>query len=168
MRDKGADIFGQARDAARRLGVTEIEAIIGSEYEALTRFANNAIHQNVAERTTHLSVRPVIDGRTARASTNRLDRDSIRDVVEQAVTMTRLMEPDADLLPLADPAQCQDGADGMSRACSGRRRASCSAPPGAVSPDQAVERQAPTPFICRLQGLRYGNEMRASMKADRG
>jgi len=105
MRDKGADIFGQVVDAARVLGVTEIEAIMGSEYEALTRFANNAIHQNVAERTTQLSVRPVIDGRTARASTNRLDGDAIRKVVEQAVAMARLMEPDSDLLPLAGPAE---------------------------------------------------------------
>jgi predicted Zn-dependent protease len=105
MRDKGADIFGQVVDAARRLGVNEIEAIVGSEYEALTRFANNAIHQNVAERTTQLSVRPAIDGRTARASTNRLDGDAIRKVVEQAVAMARLMEPDPDLLPLAEPAE---------------------------------------------------------------
>jgi PmbA protein len=105
MRDKGADVFGQVVDAARRLGVSEIEAIVGSEYEALTRFANNAIHQNVAERTTQLSVRPAIDGRTARASTNRLDGDAIGKVVEQAVAMARLMEPDADLLPLAGPAE---------------------------------------------------------------
>jgi PmbA protein len=107
MRDKGWDIFGQVVDAARALGVTEIEAIMGSEYEALTRFANNAIHQNVAERTTQLSVRPVLDGLTARASTNRLDGDAIRKVVAQAVTMARLMEPDADLLPLAEPAEYQ-------------------------------------------------------------
>ncbi len=52
-----------------------------------------------------LSVRPVIDGRTARASTNRLDADSIRDVVEQAIAITRLSEPDPELLPLADPAE---------------------------------------------------------------
>jgi predicted Zn-dependent protease len=107
MRDKGERIFGEVVDAARALGVAEIEAIIGSEYEALTRFANNAIHQNVAERTTQLSVRPVVDGRTARASTNRLDGDAIRKVVEQAVAMARLMEADPDLLPLAQPAACQ-------------------------------------------------------------
>ena len=73
--------------------------------QALTRFANNAIHQNVAERSAHLSVRPVIDGRTARATTNRLDREGIREVVEQAIAITRLTEPDPDLLPLAEPAR---------------------------------------------------------------
>jgi len=100
-------IFGQVLDAARALGVTEIEAIVARSDEALTRFANNAIHQNVAERTTHLSVRPVIDGRTARASTNRLSRDAIREVVAEAIAIAKLTEPDADLPPLASPAEYQ-------------------------------------------------------------
>ena len=97
-------IFGQVLDAARALGVAEIEAMVAHSDEALTRFANNAIHQNVAERTTYLSVRPVIDGRTARASTNRLSRDAIREVVAEAIAITRLTEPDPDLPPLAAPA----------------------------------------------------------------
>ncbi len=88
--------------AARSFGVDDIEAVISGSEEALTRFANNAIHQNVAERTTQLSVRAVIDGRTARATTNRLDHRGIRDVVEQAIAITRLTEPDSELLPLPD------------------------------------------------------------------
>ena len=100
-------IFGQVVDAARALGVTEIEAIVAASDEALTRFANNAIHQNVAERTTHLSVRPVIDGRTARASTNRLSCDAIREVVAEAIAIAKLTEPDEDLPPLAAPADYQ-------------------------------------------------------------
>jgi PmbA protein len=108
MRDE--EVFGRVVDAARALGVTEVEAIVASDAEALTRFANNAIHQNVAERTTQLSVRVLIDGRSARASTNRLDRDAIRTVVEQSVDLARLMEPDPDLLPLAEPAECPSAA----------------------------------------------------------
>jgi PmbA protein len=95
-------IWEETLRAARSHGVEEIEAIIAASDEALTRFANNTIHQNVAEQTTHLSVRPVIDGRTARASTNRLDRAGIHDVVEQAIEITRLTAPDPELLPLAD------------------------------------------------------------------
>jgi len=95
-------IFERIAAAARASGVTEIEAIITTESHALTRFANNVIHQNVAERSTHISVRPVIGGRTARASTNRSDPDSIRGVVDQAIALTRLTEPDPDLLPLAE------------------------------------------------------------------
>ena len=98
-------LFSQALDAARARGITQIEAILTSEKHALTRFANNAIHQNVAEKRVQLSVRPVIDGRTARASTNRLDPGGIRDVVEEAIALTRLSEPDPDLLPLAEPGE---------------------------------------------------------------
>src|ERR1051325_9273924 len=102
-----AEVFQQVLREARSHGVSEIEAIIGSGEEALTRFANNAIHQNVAERTRHLSVRAVIEGRTARATTNRLDPDGIRGVVEQAIAIPRLTEPDPDLLPLLEPAAYQ-------------------------------------------------------------
>src|SRR4051794_7105205 len=87
MRD---DLFQQVLDAARELGVTEVEAIFSEETQSLTRFANNSIHQNVSERGTQVSVRPVIDGRTARATTNRLDRNGIRGVVADAVAITRL------------------------------------------------------------------------------
>ncbi|HEV3333631.1 MAG TPA: TldD/PmbA family protein [Bryobacteraceae bacterium] len=98
-------IFGQVADAARARGVPDIEVIFGGEDQALTRFANNTIHQNVAEREVNLSVRPVIDGRTARASTNRLDQQGIREVVEASIAITRLTEPDPELLPLAHAAE---------------------------------------------------------------
>src|SRR5450755_445824 len=95
------ELFQQVVEAARALGVSEIEAIVSEETQALTRFANNAIHQNVSERSTQLSVRPVIDGRTARATTNRLDAEGIRRVVADAIALTRLNERDADLPSLA-------------------------------------------------------------------
>lgn len=105
MRVEVQDLYGQALSVARSSGVDELEVIVAGSNEALTRFANNAIHQNVAERNTHLSVRPVIGGRTARASTNRLDPAGVREVVEQAIAITRLTEPDPDLPPLAGPAE---------------------------------------------------------------
>jgi predicted Zn-dependent protease len=100
-------VFSMALDAARALGVDQLEAILGGENHALTRFANNTIHQNVAERGRQLSVRAVIGGRTARATGNRLERDAIRELVEQAVVIARLTEPDPDLPPLAEPAVYQ-------------------------------------------------------------
>lgn len=102
MQAEFAAIFDQVVEAARAGGVADVEAIFSGEDAALTRFANNTIHQNVAERSMHLSVRPVIGGRTARASTNRLDREGIRRVVEEAIAITRLTEPDPELPPLAE------------------------------------------------------------------
>jgi PmbA protein len=94
-------LFDQVADASRALGIADAEAILVAGSSALTRFANNAIHQNVAERSGHLSVRVQIDGRTARATTNRLDEASIRQVAEEAVALTKLQEPDPALLPMS-------------------------------------------------------------------
>ena len=50
-------------------GADETEIQIDETIDALTRFANNAIHQNVAEHGITVSIRTVVDGRTARATT---------------------------------------------------------------------------------------------------
>jgi PmbA protein len=104
-RKRVEEIFDRAAGAARAMGVNDLEAMVGAGTHALTRFANNTIHQNVAERSGYFSARAVIDGRTARASTNRLDADGIRRAVEEAVAIARLGTPDPDLLPLAEPAE---------------------------------------------------------------
>src|SRR5579864_5176419 len=95
------ELFAQVQQAARSLGVVEIEAIFSGHRDALTRFANNTIHQNVAEQTQWLSVRAALDHRTARATTNRLEAASIRNAVEQAVALAKSAAADPDLLPLA-------------------------------------------------------------------
>ncbi len=102
------ELFDRVLKAARSFGAGEVEAMLGVTAEALTRFANNTIHQNVASQHHFLSVRTILDRRTARATTNRFDDDSIRAVVEQAVAITRAQEPDPDLLPLAEPAQYRE------------------------------------------------------------
>jgi PmbA protein len=108
--ERAEEIFGLAADLARSLGVPDVEAMVGAGTHALTRFANNTIHQNVAERAGYLSVRALVEGRTARATTNRLDRDGIRAVVEQAIAVAKLQAPDPELLPLAAPADYVDQA----------------------------------------------------------
>lgn len=94
---KAEDVFSRVLKYST---ADETEAIIGSTSYSLTRFANNIIHQNVSEEGVSLSVRAVVDHRTARASTNRLDDASIRQVCEAALTLARLQLPDPDLLPM--------------------------------------------------------------------
>ncbi len=103
-RKRAEEIFATAAKAARSMGVGDLEVLLGAGAQALTRFANNAIHQNVAERSGYVSVRALENGRTARATTNRLDPDGIRQAVEQAITVARLQAPDPGLLPLAEAA----------------------------------------------------------------
>ena len=81
----------------------ETEAMISSSDYALTRFANNIIHQNVAEETSTLSVRLAIEGRMARASTNKFDEVSIRQLCEDALVLTRLQPPDPAILRMPGP-----------------------------------------------------------------
>jgi PmbA protein len=81
----------------------ETEASISGISYSLTRFANNTIHQNVAEEDVTVSVRAVSDHRTARASTNKFDDHSIRHVCESALALAELQPPDSELLPVPKP-----------------------------------------------------------------
>ena len=78
----------------------ETEVEISAAADALTRFANNTIHQNVAERTLSVSVRTVFDGRTARATTNKTDDESLRRVVAASGQLARSQPKNPDLLPM--------------------------------------------------------------------
>ncbi len=100
-RDAAGDIFDNIK---RYSSADEVEALFYGGRSALTRFANNTIHQNVAEEHYGVSVRTVFGGRTARATTNKFDDDSLRRVVQASETLAKVQEPDADLLPMADPA----------------------------------------------------------------
>jgi len=95
--------------AAYRHGVHDVEILLTASDDSLTRFANNAIHQNVSERGVTLSVRAAIDGRTARASTNRLHRDGIQAAVDEAIALTRASAPLDDLPPMYESSETADG-----------------------------------------------------------
>src|SRR6266853_356253 len=95
--DTAHDIFQRIK---RFAGGHELEVIISGGRSALTRFANNMIHQNVAEEGMVISVRVAFDGKTARATTNRTDDESLRRAVEAAEQLTRVQESDPDLLPM--------------------------------------------------------------------
>ncbi|HEX7286909.1 MAG TPA: DNA gyrase modulator, partial [Candidatus Angelobacter sp.] len=81
--------------------MAELEIIFSSTNYSLTRFANNTIHQNVAELNEVASIRVAFDGKTARATTNRFDDESLKRAIQAAESMARVQEPDPDRLPLA-------------------------------------------------------------------
>jgi len=100
--DQAADIFSRIK---KQSTADEVECLFYGGRSALTRFANNTIHQNVAEENYGVSVRTVFGGRTARATTNKFDDQSLRDVVEASGDLARVQEPDPDLLPVPDAAE---------------------------------------------------------------
>jgi PmbA protein len=100
--DQAADIFSRIKKYST---ADEVEGLFYGGRSALTRFANNTIHQNVAEENYGVSVRTVFGGRTARATTNRFDDQSLKDVVKASEDLARVQEPDADLLPMPNAGE---------------------------------------------------------------
>src|SRR5438067_4922022 len=96
-------------DAVRALLARALADVRGGDGEALymardfglTRFANSQIHQNVVEHDATLRVRLTADDRTGVASTNRLDDQGLRDVVDRALAIRdrATRNPDAARLP---------------------------------------------------------------------
>ena len=85
---------------AERRGVPETEVHIDETIQALTRFANNTIHQHVAEQGLVVSIRTAVDGRTARVTTNRVDEDSLRAAIDDCLSLASNQPKDSKLLPL--------------------------------------------------------------------
>src|SRR5260370_25695052 len=98
-RDQASDIF----DRVKKLSTAEeVEVLFSGGRFALTRFANNTIHQNGEDENHIVYVRTVFGGRTARATTNKFDDDGLRRVVESSEALAKVQHPDPDLLPTPD------------------------------------------------------------------
>src|ERR1700692_4394209 len=104
-----SDIFDRIRKLS---SADEVEVLLSGGRFALTRFANNTIHQNVEDENHVVSVRTVFAGRTARATTNRFDDDSLRRVVESSEALAKVQHPDPDLLPMPDSREAAGEAGG--------------------------------------------------------
>jgi PmbA protein len=104
MQNKAQKIFDRIKKFST---AHEVEVIFSSTNYSLTRFANNTIHQNVAELNESASVRVAFDGKTARATTNRFDDEGLKRAVQSAESIARVQEPNPDLLPLASPAEAK-------------------------------------------------------------
>src|SRR5206468_4259467 len=86
---------------AKSTDAEETEVHVDEVADALTRFANNGIHQNVFEHGVTVSVRTVTGGRTARATTNRLEEGALRAAIEASLSLAHSQPKDPRLLPMA-------------------------------------------------------------------
>src|SRR5579864_6244388 len=98
-KEQASDIFDQIRKLST---ADEVEVLFSGGRFALTRFANNSIHQNVAEENHVVSIRTVFGSKTARASTNKFDHESLRQAVKASESLAKVQHPDPDLLPMPD------------------------------------------------------------------
>ncbi|MFW6437738.1 MAG: PmbA/TldA family metallopeptidase [Armatimonadota bacterium] len=89
--------------AASTAEQTEVN-VLGSD-SGLTRFANNHIHQSVAETDATVLVRAVNGQQVGVASTNDTSEDGLRDVAERACALAEAASPDEEFPGLPAPAE---------------------------------------------------------------
>jgi predicted Zn-dependent protease len=107
--EQAADIF----DRIRRLSsADEVEAIFNGSRFALTRFANNTIHQNVEEENSIVSIRTNFGGRTARATANQFDEESLRRAVAASENLAKVQAPDPGLLSMPTSEEAKAAGEG--------------------------------------------------------
>ena len=91
-------------DAVLRLSpAAQTEVSFVSLDSALTRFANNEIHQNVAQRDATVTVKVAVGRRYGVANSNDLSEAGLLAVVEQAMLIARTLPDVDDFLPVPGP-----------------------------------------------------------------
>lgn len=142
---------------------TEVRLDVSSE--ASTRFANNAITQNVSSRETTLTVRAVFGRRVGQASVNDFSEESLKRVVDRASEVARSSAPDTEFLPLP-PAQEYPtvvAADAATRSATPGQRAEAVQAATALAADQglttagSMATNSHALYLANSAGLRAGH-----------
>ncbi|MGH7724325.1 MAG: TldD/PmbA family protein [Candidatus Eiseniibacteriota bacterium] len=103
-REEAQKLLEGAIEIARARGADQAEAILEETDSALTRFANNQIHQNVASHRRRLTFRVFRGAKIGVAGTNRADREGVEACITQALEIARHQPDDPDAGALPDPA----------------------------------------------------------------
>jgi predicted Zn-dependent protease len=83
----------------------EAEVAVQTGTQALTRFANRFIHQNVAEEVRHVSIRVAVDGRTAATAFDGPPTDeALGRTIDGLIEAARVRPEDPDWPGVAEPA----------------------------------------------------------------
>lgn len=109
----------------RRSGRDPAEVVVWCQEQALTRFAANAIHQNVTEHDWTVIVRILRGRRLGTAVINRVDESALDRVVERARTNADCSTEDPDYPSLPEPAAyiAVEAFDEATAECTPERRA---------------------------------------------
>jgi predicted Zn-dependent protease len=101
----GEAVAARVLDLVRaRAASAEAETVVHTGVSALTRFANGAIHQNVAEDVSHVALRIALDGRVAAAALDGPADDVHLERLVAGVFAAAAVSPvDADWPGLAGP-----------------------------------------------------------------
>jgi predicted Zn-dependent protease len=93
-----ANLVLEASDAS------QTEVLVYDGVSALTRFANNYIHQNVEERALRAHVRAVIGKKIGVAAGDVATDEGLRELAKRAVALARLQQDNPEFVSLPGPA----------------------------------------------------------------
>jgi PmbA protein len=96
-------LHGLMHDALKMSDADQTEIVTMTSNSALTWYAENIIHQNVAEHTAQIQVRAVVGKKVGSASTTDCSAEGLALVVRQASQAARLMTDDPDFPGLPSP-----------------------------------------------------------------
>ena len=99
------------REAAMRLlkkviqesSADQTEALLLTEDSSLTRFANSAVHQHVAERNQTLILRVVLGKKIAVVTTNILQPSSVKKSLQNVISLAKVQRPNEEFISLPQP-----------------------------------------------------------------
>lgn len=100
--------FEVLQKALQYSSADQTEAKIVGENFNLTRFANSTIHQNLNRVNSELQVRVVFGKKMGIATTNNLEEESIKRVVEKASQMASIQEDNPDFTSLPNKYEYHD------------------------------------------------------------
>ncbi|MBT7790180.1 MAG: TldD/PmbA family protein [Calditrichaeota bacterium] len=85
----------------------DAEVLLSSGDNALTRFSENVITQNVAGSDISISIRLLKDNRMGKSSTGNITDDGIKRCIEIAKATLDIAEQDNEIMPLVEPQEYQ-------------------------------------------------------------
>ncbi len=112
-------------DLLRYSTADQTEVVLVANESGLTRYANSAIHQNVLESNAEVRVRAVLGKKIGVATSNSLDPNALRQLVDRAIAVARRQpeNPDFVSLPSPKPNQRLNACDDRTAGCTPEDRA---------------------------------------------
>ncbi|MCS7125103.1 MAG: TldD/PmbA family protein [Candidatus Bathyarchaeota archaeon] len=83
--------------------VSQAQAVAFLLDNALTRFANSRIHQNVDQKSGGVAIKVVLDKRISTVQADTLDESGVKDAVQQAIKIAKASSPNKDFKNLPEP-----------------------------------------------------------------
>ncbi len=103
--NEARNILEQAMKNARADHTT---LVLSGSKEASTRFANNAITQNVSKADTTLTVEAAFDNKVGVARINQMNSEAVADAVRRAEEIARNAAPNTEYMPPIEPCSLSE------------------------------------------------------------